>query len=98
MNRLEKCNELQRLKLVAVDEVHCCSQWGHDFRPDFKFLNILKRQFPSVPLIGLTATATADVVDDVKNILGIPGLLSFYYVPNSGPFFICCGRGKHRDH
>ncbi|KAM3727768.1 putative ATP-dependent DNA helicase [Dirofilaria immitis] len=77
MNRLEKCNEMKRLKLIAVDEVHCCSQWGHDFRPDFKFLNILKRQFQTVPLIGLTATATADVIDDVKNILGIPAAVVF---------------------
>ncbi|VDO34958.1 unnamed protein product, partial [Onchocerca flexuosa] len=84
MNRLEKCNDLKRLKLllygfqlIAIDEVHCCSQWGHDFRPDFKFLNVLKRQFQGVPLIGLTATATADVIDDVKNILGIPGFFFF---------------------
>ncbi|VDK63584.1 unnamed protein product [Onchocerca ochengi] len=77
MNRLEKCNDLKRLKLIAIDEVHCCSQWGHDFRPDFKFLNILKRQFQGVPLIGLTATATVDVIDDVKNILGIPAAIVF---------------------
>lgn len=68
--------------MIAVDEVHCCSQWGHDFRPDFKFLNILKRQFQGVPLIGLTATATADVIDDVKNILGIPGLFVFFSFKN----------------
>lgn len=60
-----------------MDEVHCCSQWGHDFRPDFKFLNVLKRQFQAVPLIGLTATATTDVIMDVKNILGIPGFSFF---------------------
>ncbi|VBB29240.1 unnamed protein product [Acanthocheilonema viteae] len=77
MNRLEKCNEMKRLKLIAVDEVHCCSQWGHDFRPDFKFLNVLKRQFQAVPLIGLTATATADVISDVKNMLGIPAAVVF---------------------
>ena len=46
--------------------MHCCSQWGHDFRPDYKFLNVLRRQFPSVPILGLTATATASVLDDVK--------------------------------
>ncbi|CAG9530750.1 unnamed protein product [Cercopithifilaria johnstoni] len=77
MNRLEKCNEMKRLKLIAIDEVHCCSQWGHDFRPDFKFLNVLKRQFQTVPLIGLTATATADVISDVKNMLGIPAAVEF---------------------
>ncbi|VDM37713.1 unnamed protein product [Toxocara canis] len=77
MNRLEKCAEMGRLKVVAIDEVHCCSQWGHDFRPDFKFLNVLKRQFKGVPILGLTATATADVIDDVKNILSIPAAIVF---------------------
>ncbi|VDK46612.1 unnamed protein product [Anisakis simplex] len=77
MNRLEKCAELGRLKVIAIDEVHCCSQWGHDFRPDFKFLNVLKRQFKDVPILGLTATATSDVIDDVKNILSIPAAVVF---------------------
>lgn len=63
------------MKLIAVDEVHCCSQWGHDFRPDYQFLGILKRQFKGVPILGLTATATANVVNDVKSILGIQGIL-----------------------
>ncbi|CAJ0952835.1 unnamed protein product, partial [Mesorhabditis belari] len=77
MNKLEKSNEVGFLKLIAIDEVHCCSQWGHDFRPDYKFLNILKRQFKSVPILGLTATATAAVLDDVKSMLGIPGAIVF---------------------
>ncbi len=66
MAKLEKCYEVKKLKLIAIDEVHCCSQWGHDFRPDYKFLNILRRQFKNVPILGLTATATARVIDDVK--------------------------------
>lgn len=56
---------------IVIDEVHCTSQWGHDFRPDYKILGILKRQFPGVPILGLTATATTKVVDDVKKILGL---------------------------
>lgn len=67
------CTKFFYFKLIAIDEVHCCSQWGHDFRPDFKFLNVLKRQFRDVPILGLTATATADVIDDIKSILGLPG-------------------------
>ncbi|MFH4976378.1 hypothetical protein AB6A40_003087 [Gnathostoma spinigerum] len=77
MNKLEKCDEAGLLKLVAIDEVHCCSQWGHDFRPDFKFLNVVKRQFKDVPIVGLTATATYDVVEDLKNILNIPAAVVF---------------------
>ncbi|CAD5229303.1 unnamed protein product [Bursaphelenchus okinawaensis] len=71
INKLEKCYEFDLLKLIAIDEVHCCSQWGHDFRRDYKFLGILKRQFPKTPLMGLTATATLDVITDVKKILDI---------------------------
>ncbi|KAK5979187.1 hypothetical protein GCK32_003563, partial [Trichostrongylus colubriformis] len=77
MNKLEKSAEVGALKVFAIDEVHCCSQWGHDFRPDYKFLNILKRQFPNIPLLGLTATATASVLSDVKNMLDIPNAVVF---------------------
>ncbi|GJN28565.1 hypothetical protein PR202_gb16764 [Eleusine coracana subsp. coracana] len=56
MSKLEKCHHSGRLSLVAIDEAHCCSQWGHDFRPDYKNLGILKIQFPSVPMIALTVS------------------------------------------
>ncbi|PIO57887.1 ATP-dependent DNA helicase, RecQ family, partial [Teladorsagia circumcincta] len=77
MNKLEKSADVGALKVFAIDEVHCCSQWGHDFRPDYKFLNILKRQFPNLPLLGLTATATASVLSDVKSMLDIPNAVVF---------------------
>nr|CAI21096.1 novel protein similar to vertebrate RecQ protein-like DNA helicase Q1-like (RECQL) [Danio rerio] len=69
MSKLEKAFNMGLLARIAVDEVHCCSQWGHDFRPDYKLLGILKRQFPNVPLIGLTATATSNVLKDCQKIL-----------------------------
>ncbi|XP_055760958.1 ATP-dependent DNA helicase Q1-like isoform X1 [Salvelinus fontinalis] len=72
MSRLEKAYNAGRLSRIAVDEVHCCSQWGHDFRPDYKLLGILKRQFPKVPLLGLTATATSSVLKDCQKILCVP--------------------------
>jgi ATP-dependent DNA helicase Q1 len=59
------------LSRIVIDEVHCTSQWGHDFRPDYKILGILKRQFPNSPILGLTATATTRVIDDVKKILNL---------------------------
>ncbi|XP_078276096.1 ATP-dependent DNA helicase Q1 [Rhinoraja longicauda] len=77
MSKLEKAYQLGCLTRIAVDEVHCCSQWGHDFRPDYKSLGILKRQFPNAPLIGLTATATNDILEDVKKILCIQRGITF---------------------
>lgn len=72
MNKLEACYKSGSLSRIAIDEVHCCSQWGHDFRPDYKFLGVLKRQFPKTPLLGLTATASRYVLSDVQKILNIP--------------------------
>jgi len=77
MNRLEKAYAAKCLDRIVIDEVHCCSQWGHDFRPDYKFLGVMKRQFPGVPILGLTATATQDVVDDVTKMLSIPNAVIF---------------------
>lgn len=77
MSKLEKMYDLGRLSRIVIDEVHCASQWGHDFRPDYKILGILKRQFPSVPILGLTATATSHVLDDVKRMLSMEECLVF---------------------
>lgn len=54
MSKLEKCHHAGRLSLISIDEAHCCSQWGHDFRPDYRNLGILKTQFPDVPMVALT--------------------------------------------
>ncbi|GAQ81432.1 Helicase conserved C-terminal domain containing protein [Klebsormidium nitens] len=77
MSKLEKCDKAGRLALIAIDEAHCCSQWGHDFRPDYHHLGILKKQFPKVPMMALTATATQRVQDDVQEMLGIQGCPKF---------------------
>ncbi|XP_045869366.1 ATP-dependent DNA helicase Q1 isoform X1 [Meles meles] len=77
MSRLEKAYEARRFTRIAVDEVHCCSHWGHDFRPDYKALGILKRQFPNTALMGLTATATSHVLKDAQKILCVEKCFTF---------------------
>ncbi len=59
------------VKLIAVDEAHCISEWGHDFRPDYRNLGILKQIFPGIPVIALTATATEKVREDILRHLNI---------------------------
>ncbi len=60
------------VSLFAIDEAHCISSWGHDFRPEYQRLSVLKREFPNVPVIALTATADELVRKDILRHLTIP--------------------------
>ena len=67
-----------KLSLIAVDEAHCISQWGYDFRPDYLRIGELREDFPEVPVLALTASATPTVVGDIQEKLKfrIPHVIS----------------------
>ncbi|QQU04120.1 ATP-dependent DNA helicase RecQ [Myroides odoratus] len=74
LTKEEYVNFLQEVKLsfVAIDEAHCISEWGHDFRPEYRNLRNIIRQLGDIPIIGLTATATPKVQEDILKNLEIP--------------------------
>ncbi|MBD3835725.1 DNA helicase RecQ [Brevundimonas sp.] len=73
---LDRLAELP-LSLIAIDEAHCVSQWGHDFRPDYRNLGLLAERFPGVPRIAVTATADARTRDDILRSLRLEGARVF---------------------
>jgi len=67
----------QNISFVAIDEAHCISEWGHDFRPEYRNLRTIIQKIDNVPLIGLTATATQKVQEDIIKTLGMSNANSF---------------------
>jgi len=65
------------ISLIAVDEAHCISSWGHDFRPAYTQLKRLQLEFPGTPIIALTATADKATQEDIVNQLGVPKATKF---------------------
>ena len=65
INILDDMYAVGKIDRFVIDEVHCVSHWGQDFRKDYLELNFLKKRYPKVPILGLTATATEKVKDDI---------------------------------
>lgn len=73
VNKLKALNKRGKLARLVIDEAHCVSQWGHDFRPDYKNIGEVRAQLGNVPLMALTATATENVKVDVIHNLKMDG-------------------------
>ena len=65
VDRFREFLRTMKIGLIAIDEAHCISEWGHDFRPDYRNLRTLRDEFPNAPVMALTATATEKVREDV---------------------------------
>ena len=71
LERLAAMHARKPLLLFAIDEAHCVSEWGHDFRPEYRMLGTLRQRMPDVPIMALTATAVPDVQADIVRSLGL---------------------------
>ncbi len=72
LSQFEAILHTLNISLFAIDEAHCISEWGHDFRPDYRNLKHLRQKFPGIPIIALTATATEKVRADIVRQLNLP--------------------------
>ncbi|KAL5603683.1 hypothetical protein FOVSG1_006433 [Fusarium oxysporum f. sp. vasinfectum] len=76
-NGLRTLHHKGKLARIIIDEAHCVSQWGPDFRPDYKTLGEVRQRYPGVPVMALTATATQNVIVDIRHNLGMDNCQTF---------------------
>ena len=88
MNIITKLYNEKLLKRVVIDEAHCVSQWGREFRPDYLNLKYIKKLYPSLPILAMTATAPSKIREDVINQLGMTNTLFFYSSYNRPNLFL----------
>ena len=86
--------EQSRLACLAIDEAHCISEWGHDFRPEYRQLAALRSRFPEAVWVALTATATARVREDIRRLLHIPREGEFVASFNRKNLFVAAERRR----
>lgn len=100
LSEMDRWSSNIKISLIAIDEAHCISQWGHDFRPEYTKLSVLKQKFSNVPIMALTATADKLTRDDIVKQLGIADarmFISSFDRPNLSLSVISNFSGKQKD-